>query len=354
MRLKLILKVVVGLVLALGVVEAGLRYVGYPASYSGLFTFDKELGYRYAPGNRRFFTGNDRYSVFIDRYGILDHVGRGQAEVLILGDGFVAGLELPAAERLATRVYNSSKLKTLNLSVPGYGTVQQWLAMRRWITENGPPDHVFIVYNFANDYFDNVPAWESSRVPGVQAEGSNFSLVPPVQPSAAGQIARKIYWNSRVCSVLAHASKRFFPVNSAMPEQQKLLYSTKMSDDSSRGNEATRFAVDKIKALRDQHGFTLTWIGWRDLGLELQGGVSQEEGLIAEQNIEVILGEERFWKQIIKASPKSAEEVHSWEEKWLHPGTRHASSATIERIAARIAVGIEYELTSSELIRNAD
>lgn len=321
---------------------------GYPQNYSALFTFDKDSGYRFASGQHSFISGNEQHSLRIDRYGILDHFGSGRAEVLILGDGVTAGMELPTAKRLASRVHGGTQLKTLNLSVPGYGTIQQWLAMRSWIDANGAPDHVFIVYNFTSDYFDNVPAWEGTRVPGVTSDGTTESLLAPQLPSENGQKLREILWQSRLWNLFSQLLRQVFPNEVTIPEQQKLLYSTDISPESQVGDDATQFAVKKITELREKYGFTLTWLGWRDIGLEKRAGLTLEMGSIAENRVEKLTGDGASWKHIFKDLPESPEEIKSWEEKWLYPGTNHASSEAIARIAARIAVMIQFELVADQ------
>jgi len=312
--------------------EIVLRIFKYPSSYTSIYEFDHEIGYRLTPGKHVIFIGDHKHSFFVDNDGVLDRNISGRAEVVLLGDGVVAGMELAPEKRLARQLGSITGYSVVNLSVPGYGTVQQWLTLRRWILKNGKPEHAFIVYNLANDYFDNVQAWESTRIPGIQKNSNGIQEVFPVIPTAIGRLIRYVKWNSRLYSLFSQL-KESNPNKDSLPRQQRWFYQNVPPEESIRGDIATKLAVAQIDKLSKEYGFSLTWLPWHDFSLEYSEGVS---GYIAIEKIKRLMPKGEKWVYISPGLGSNPYDIARWEREWIYPQTRHASASAIRYIAFRL------------------
>src|SRR2546422_7677562 len=93
------------LVAVCALAEGAARAFGAPVPYSAIFQSDPVLGYRYVAGAVvAFSVGPARYRIEFDHEGLVDRAGPRPELVVILGDGVVAGLELPPERRLARLV----------------------------------------------------------------------------------------------------------------------------------------------------------------------------------------------------------------------------------------------------------
>lgn len=311
-----------------------LQALDYPAYYNSIYEFDHELGYRLAPGNHLFFAMNNKYSVFIDEQGVLDRDDSKQGDIVLLGDGVIAGLELAPENRLATQLSRRTGHSVVNLSVPGYGTVQQWLTLRRFIELNSAPKHVFILYNLTNDYYDNIPEWEGKRIPGiVQGTNGMWEIKKPQLPSIVGQKLRVFIWKIRLYSLYSQLIRDEVGAQ-ILPIQQKWLYLKSPPEAAKLGDEATFHAAAEIYKLSNEHGFTVTWLIWRDLALEFSQGLS---GITAVSNVKRLIHKSADWISIQKQQDVNLKNLDQWQKRWLNPQTRHASVAAIRHLAIEIS-----------------
>src|SRR2546427_657205 len=130
----------VALVALCGVAESVARGAGAPQAYTAIYQYDEVLGYRYVTARAvEFAVGAERYRVEFDGDGVLDRAGRRPEPIVILGDGVVAGLELPREQRVASLVASASRRGAVNLAVPGYGLLQEVLRLERWLTTHDSP-----------------------------------------------------------------------------------------------------------------------------------------------------------------------------------------------------------------------
>jgi len=139
--------VVLGALAAVCALAEGVaRLLTAPLPYSAIFQLGPMLGYRFVAGAAvGFAVGADRYRVEFDDDGVIDRAGPRPEEVVILGDGVVAGLELPAERRIARIVASASRSGAVNLAVPGYGLLQEVLRLERWLATREPPRAVVVV-----------------------------------------------------------------------------------------------------------------------------------------------------------------------------------------------------------------
>lgn len=161
------------LLVALGLVEAGLRLVGY--SVPVFHTLDPTLGWAFRPGAQGWQTREGRAWVRINRVGMRDSertVAKppGTYRIAVIGDSYVAGVEVPAESTFATRLGHlagrcnragSRAVEVLNFGVPGYGTAQEYLVLRD-LALRYHPDLVLLVVTPGNDIENNAPGLDGT------------------------------------------------------------------------------------------------------------------------------------------------------------------------------------------------
>lgn len=164
-----LLLAVISLFVTLLLLEGALRLV-FPASERGLANIhraDDVLGWEYIPGAGQWYTspGEFRNYVQINANGLRDveRVYEKTADsyrILMLGDSFVAGLQVPLTQTFTAlaetplRQSVSNQIELLNAGIGGYGTDQElrWLRQEGW---NYSPDRVILVVYIGNDIADN-------------------------------------------------------------------------------------------------------------------------------------------------------------------------------------------------------
>ena len=310
------------------IVEVSLSYMGYPTSYSNIFMFDETIGYRFSPGKSIFAISEHNYEVRIDADGIFDRYGKEQTEIVLLGDGVITGLEQEPEDRLAYLIGSCTGKTTVNLAVPGYGTVQQLIALDHWIKKNGPPEMVFLVYNSTNDYFDNVQEWEGKRIPGISGTIDEHEYILPTNPSLIGTWLRIVAWNSRLYALYEKNKQDPIEHRPILPKQQKWLFSQRPPSDSEIGDQATHIAATALHKLSSEYEFDIQWIIWRDLPAENLNRVNID---IALDRLSKLLGIPLQKLTIINNHQTAG--IEQWDKTWLHPGTRHANNKALRHIA---------------------
>ena len=213
----------VALVLGLALAEACLRLFfpqplaeryGSPAAGGPLVRTDPELGWTLRP-NVTGVSSNEPWQADLATNALgfrdADHGEKaaGLTRVAVLGDSFVFGSGVnqdePVTRRLAALLGPS--FEVINLGVPGYGTDQALLTLRRW----GPrlsPDIVLAGF-FWNDVMENASAeMYSLQKPRFVLAGDSLSLVPPgTSPdrSAAARLDAALAARSHLWSLVNHS-----------------------------------------------------------------------------------------------------------------------------------------------------
>jgi lysophospholipase L1-like esterase len=206
--LKLALAVL-SVVVTLGVVEGVFRLLGYDPVYDvysqpeEFFRADPVLGWSFTPGARDEYVGprpfpvEFRTDVRINSLGLrgpeLDSVPAGGLRVLVLGDSWVAGLEVPEdrtysavlADELTDRL--GVPVQVVNAGVRGYGTDQAWLLYRERLRQLDPD--LVVYHTTGNDPEDNTVVHRMHRVfskPAfaLEADGDLRSVGRPVRSHA--------------------------------------------------------------------------------------------------------------------------------------------------------------------------
>ena len=189
---KKLLSLVVATSFSLGVAEMFLRsfsscpVAGYRniAPLETLFQYDPSLGWRGRPNASHRLKGYD-FDVLVnhDRHGyrnLSDPSGAGKGNILVLGDSYGWGWGVQDDQVFSTLAMKmDDRLNLYNLSIPTYGTDQEYLTLVTFLRENDPyPFDGVILLFYVND-FDDVGGIEGSSYPKSKfvIENDKLSLV---------------------------------------------------------------------------------------------------------------------------------------------------------------------------------
>lgn len=313
--------------------EIAARYFGGPQPYSALYIYDEILGYR-APVNKQvtFAAGKHTYSVFFDEDGIADRAGERDAEVLILGDGVTAGLELPPQDRIA---YQLSRLLggkgVVNLSITGYGTIQQALLLEDWLVHHKVhPKHVMLVFNLSNDVIDNVREWDGAGEPNVSLANHDGVILPPILPSVFHRQAAEFYHESRLAGYLSNLDHH--PVDEQMPSQLMGLFAPQLSEEMKNALLGTKAGFAKLEQLSQKYAFKLHGVFWLDKGLF--ENIPIENVAYAMRRIQQLSLGVEWSASVIPDEGNLSGKI--WNDLNLVKGTRHANSLITKNIAQQL------------------
>lgn len=125
--------------------------------------FDQELGYMTKP-NLNFPFSNSvtlyqkEFATTVETNSLGcrdDESSLADPAILLLGDSFGFGWGVEKNESCEQILEDSCGVKVLNLSVPGYGTIQEFLLLRRWSREHRASGKTALFLFHRNDLQDN-------------------------------------------------------------------------------------------------------------------------------------------------------------------------------------------------------
>jgi hypothetical protein len=320
-------------------IEYSARYLGCPQPYSALFGYDEKLGYR-PPISRQitFPAGRHIYTVTFDENGIADRAGEGDGEVVILGDGVTAGLELRPQDRMA---YQMSRLlankSVVNLSVTGYGTIQQALLLEEWLAAGKiKPKTVFLVFNLSNDPIDDTREWDGSSVPNVSLNDSGRGIQPPILPGKPYRIAAELWRNSVLAGCYVNYMRPEVLRSTASSPHLVTLVKYLRATDQSVALAGSKAGLVRLQELGKTYGFRIYASFWQDQG-ELVS-LDPSDRLFLIERIKSLAPNIIWLNGVINADSDSLGE---WDKKYLIPGVRHANQhallALSKSLSARLA-----------------
>jgi lysophospholipase L1-like esterase len=130
--------------------------------------FDAELGWRLKPGQYRVKAPEafSTYTVSINRFGIRNAELTpsrpvGTRRIIALGDSFTFGQGVDDETLFTTQLErrlngrNGGRYEVINAGVPGYGTAQELILMRR-LAHAGIVGEIYLLNIFTNDILDNL------------------------------------------------------------------------------------------------------------------------------------------------------------------------------------------------------
>jgi hypothetical protein len=136
---------------------------GYGRGYPTIFRYDAELGWFPVPNVAGPFQGSRTFNVANNSLGLRDVELETTArpKVLFIGDSFLWGYDVEAEDRFTEVLRRDLPgLNIVNAGIPGYGTAQEYLLLRR-LWDAIKPDVIVLVVCAGNDRDDN-----SSNVTG--------------------------------------------------------------------------------------------------------------------------------------------------------------------------------------------
>ncbi len=149
----------------LGVLEAILRVVdfrdlrdGYRKGNTIVFRYDQELGWSPVPNSVAQFQDSRSFQVRHNSLGLRDIEPGPPARptLVVMGDSFVWGYDVEAKDRFTEQLRSELPgLTIVNAGVPGYGTDQEFLLLKR-IWDRIRPDIVLLMFCVDNDRADNM------------------------------------------------------------------------------------------------------------------------------------------------------------------------------------------------------
>jgi hypothetical protein len=189
-RRRLLLKLLallIGVVLALALLEIGLRMAGY--SSPEFYETDETLGYRLIPGMSGWYMREGRSWVEINGEGFRDveHTLDKPPDVYriaVIGDSYVEALQVNRDEMFANYIGPATancdrlagkRIETLTFGVSGYGTAQELLMLREKVFKYSP-DLVLLVFTTNNDVSDNFKAFKQSPIPYFEVRNGELTL----------------------------------------------------------------------------------------------------------------------------------------------------------------------------------
>ncbi|MES2662040.1 MAG: hypothetical protein V4629_01935 [Pseudomonadota bacterium] len=243
--------------------ETVFKKLGYPVSYSALFEYDKEIGF-ITPKSKTvtFLTGKNIYEVNFDSNGIIDNF-EGKVENIILGDGLVAGMELPKKSRLAYKVGEQIQQGTINLSVTGHGVYQQALLLERYIKLKGiTPKNVIIIFNYESDLFDHISELNSPLKPGFSYLSDSNKFIKPKIPNFLYANLSSVWRSS---SLIQWVVQNFFKskkIKKILPDATVYILKNPDSEIGKIAILSVNESFKKIKKLGENYGFNILVIEW--------------------------------------------------------------------------------------------
>ena len=132
--------------LALCLLEGGLRAYAHVTSQERIITADSVVGWKLIPNARKIYRQETQpYLIAINSKGLRDREHSydkppGVFRIVVIGDSFVFGAGgVDPAHRFTDILQNSAKnLEVINMGVPGYGADQEYLYLRNRRAEVPP------------------------------------------------------------------------------------------------------------------------------------------------------------------------------------------------------------------------
>lgn len=179
---------------------------GYFTGHQRMYMFDALLGWRVLPNLE---AARTPYITYTDVHGfrILPNEPRDTTifDVMLVGDSFCFGSWYSAEQTMAGLLkMNHPALRIANTAVPGYGTDQELLALRRYAPML-KPGGVVILLTYINDFDDIRDRWEEVREkPWFAMDGTQLLLQRP------DSWLNRFFWSAHIFSVSAYLTSLAF------------------------------------------------------------------------------------------------------------------------------------------------
>lgn len=291
-------------------IEIGIRiFAPQPRYYlpQNLFSADSSLGYVLTPGFRgSMYTPESSSAIAINEEGFRGGMPDGVKRLIVgMGDSFTFGtgveIEDTYLEKLRGQLNeHGSRVDLYNLGVPGYGTDQEYGALKK-LYEKRTPDLVLVGF-YINDVMDSVTP-DFTVVDGY--------TVPSNKMMAAFK-GKGLSWKQRISKLFDKLDTPRFVVNrmSASPHFRKLFLDLTVRSKGKEGNRLAYYSSASTPALEEAWSVTKGHLrSIRDL-VRAHGGkllviyIPERQQVYADQWRKVLLQQEADEKSYDRDKPQ--------------------------------------------------
>ncbi len=185
-------------VIAVGLCEVFLRLLLPQVSdHAEMFEYDPDLGWRFVANKagQIVYPGEIKNTIRTNALGFRDEEPKhGEIKkILVLGDSFVSNISV-GDDEVFTKIMEGSlgDFDVLNFGVNGYGQVQEYLLMEKWL-DRIQPNVIVLIICLQNDFTDNTGNyWIYSR-PSASLAGADSIL--SIRPPADGPPQANPSWS---------------------------------------------------------------------------------------------------------------------------------------------------------------
>lgn len=184
---KNILLLLISTIVILAVCEVLIRVILPQINdHDTMFQFEKELGWEFIPNKKGeiVYEGGIRLTVEVNEDGFRDTPfgeKNEDAKIMVLGDSFVSNISV-TEEEVFTKLIEDQLTDTsvYNLGVNGYGQVQEYIVLKKWLPKIQPDIVVVLIY-LRNDFSDNMGkfSWLYPRPTVAFDAGAPMQIHPP-------------------------------------------------------------------------------------------------------------------------------------------------------------------------------
>jgi hypothetical protein len=229
--------------------EGLLRLIGKPPDVA----YVQKDNYYVYPHNARFENRNEDNEIIssqTDEHGLRNEKqALSQAEIIVLGDSFVAGINTLESDTLVGRL-RSRGLRVYNAGMDGYGTYQSF-ALLRDLMKNANPRIIVLCFYLGNDFRDNFYGSENDN---------NRASLPQGNPIKTSGLSKILHGIGEGLKRLMRASRLFMLINNkvVVPLQGKkdfmlsyalsemMSYQKVYDNPMARAVEKTKWAISQI------------------------------------------------------------------------------------------------------------
>jgi hypothetical protein len=205
---------------ALIIGEFALRFfLPQIGTYGNMFEYDSTLGWKFVPNSKGrivLIPGAVVNTIETNSLGFRDHAPSDSKKnkIMVLGDSFVSNVSANDEDVFTEIMENQRKdSDVLNFGVNGYGEVQEYLLLKKWIDVINPDLIILVVY-LENDFGDNIGNyWLYSRpYASFEGEDSILTLHPqsPVQPAQPEANSRGLLSKSHINRLVTRTIQNLF------------------------------------------------------------------------------------------------------------------------------------------------
>jgi hypothetical protein len=206
--------------IAIIVCELFLRiFLPQISNHENLFDYDAALGWKFVPNGKGLviYPGGIRNPVETNSMGFRDRAPSAdkKRKILVLGDSFVSNISVKDNE-VFTEIMEEQleKYDVQNFGVSGYGQVQEYLLLQKWI-KTIKPDIVLLIIFVQNDFTDNIgPHWRYTRPYATLETEDSILVIHPQPKNQQGKNAKDslgIFSQSHVNILITRSLNKFFP-----------------------------------------------------------------------------------------------------------------------------------------------